>query len=495
MKGLACMLLAASSCALVPAQDDLDSLDSWIRSMHPDPFVRCGESSWVEALDRTREMWIGASSTEHVLQVNALLQVLQDSHTAVSTFDWIWNVEWKYGTLPIRWAIEGRALWVLDSGLPGLPEEVRVLELNGRAAEEVVQSALALSTMEGPSHTATARTAAHNITSWVLATGQTDSLAITWVNPETGLPTCTTFPCVPWRKARRAWSGISTRRPVVDWTFPDGTHLSPGDDRRELREDERLASTGRPRRVTTHWPGAATLKITSFSDGSWRRYHKRLNEGFAQLNTLGCPLILDLRGNPGGQSPRMEALWRHVASTPRHLPYALVAKQSDITVKANSKHYRRLKKRWVDNNRNRSSDARYIYTMATMPLGATDTLWFPKQRVKKDRFVGPLAVLMDGESASASVSFAGAIQATERGLLVGESCMGPQNGTMGNPYLRSLPISGIVVSISTAVYMAEPCRDWGSTRPVQADVLVPAMWKRNGHLNEAVERWIRQQHP
>ena len=493
------MRVCLLACAIVHgvgwAQDDLDSLDRWIRTMHPDPFIRCGEHAWIEALDNTREQWIGASRTQHVRQINALLQVLQDSHTAVSTYDWIWEVEWQHGTLPIRWAIEGRGLWVLDSGLPDLPEEVRVLSLNGLDAEEVVEAALQLSTMEGPSHTATSRTAAHNVTSWALAYAERDSLDITWVDPDTGLPVQDTFPTVPWRKARRAWAGISTRRPVVDWTFPDGSHLTSRDNRRVAREDQRLAKAGRPRRVATQWDGTATVKITSFSNGSWRRYHKRLNDGFAKLRTWNCPLILDLRGNPGGQSPRMEALWRHVAATPKHLPYALVAQQSNITAKANGKHYRRLKKRWVDKNLERSSDARYIYTMATLPIGETDTLWFPRQRVKKDRFTGPIAVLMDGESASASVSFVGAVQSTSRGLLVGESCMGPANGTMGNPYLRVLPMSGIAVSISTAVYMAEPCENWKETRPVQADLLVPAMWRRGSSLDNTIESWIQQQYP
>ncbi|MGB1385209.1 MAG: hypothetical protein ACPG6N_08180, partial [Flavobacteriales bacterium] len=246
------------TCAVGLAQDDLDSLDAWVRDMHPDPFIRCGEQAWLEALDETREAWIGASPSEHVRQVNALLQVLRDSHTAVSTSDWIWDVEWQHGTLPIRWAIEGRALWVLDSGVPHLPEEVRVLKLNGLDAEEVVDAAMDLSTMEGESWGATSRTAAHNVTSWVLGSTARDTLEMTWVDPSSGLATSGVFPTVPWRKARGAWASISTRRPVVDWTFPDGSHLTKSDNRRAAREDARLAESGRSRRITTHWKGAAT---------------------------------------------------------------------------------------------------------------------------------------------------------------------------------------------------------------------------------------------
>ena len=185
------------------AQDDLDSLDKWVREMHPDPFVRCGESAWLRQLDGTRDQWLESSPMERIRLVNLLLQTMRDSHSAVSAYDWIWEVERVYGTLPIRWAIEGRALWVLDSGLPGLPEEVRVIDLNGRAASEVVQDALDLSTMEGPSHGATARTAAHNITPWVLGTIDTSALTLTWLDPDQGLPITRTFQAQGWRQPGR----------------------------------------------------------------------------------------------------------------------------------------------------------------------------------------------------------------------------------------------------------------------------------------------------
>ena len=489
--------LLSTSLAVHPvhSQDDLDSLDSWVRSMHPDPFLRCGETAWLTSLDQTREKWMTASSMERIRLVNAQLQVLQDSHSAVSAYDWIWDVERTYGTLPIRWAIEGGALWVLDSGLPGLPEDVRVLALNGRSADGVVRDAMELSTMEGPSAGPTSRTAAHNITPWVLGTSRSSRLAVTWMDPSTLLPQTVSFEAVSWKQARRAWASISTRRPVVDWSFPDGTRLTPKDDRRYAREDQRLLDTGHARRIQTHWRGAATVKITSFSDGPWGRFHRRLAKGFERAKDLNCPVIIDLRGNPGGQSPRMESLWRHIATQPRHLPYALVAKQSTITARANGRYYKRLRKRWVDKHKDHSADAKYIYTMATLPLGETDTLFFPKKGRSPHAFRGRVAVLMDGESASASVSFAGAVQASGRGTLIGEPCMGPQNGTMGNPYMRRLPLSGIVVSLSTAVYMAEPSDNWATSRPIQPDLHIPAMWRRNGPLGQTVDDWIKTFQP
>ena len=63
---------------------------------------------------------------------------------------------------------------------------------------------------------------------------------------------------------------------------------------------------------------------------------------------------------------------------------------------------------------------------------------------------------------------------------------------MGNPYMRRLPDSGIVVSISTAVYMAQPCNNWGETTPVQPDLPVDAMWRRQGNLDNTIRDWVTE---
>ena len=124
--GLLLLAVCLGVMAWVPvlrAQDDLDSLDKWVREMHPDPFVRCGESAGFGNLMAPEKQWLEASPMERIRLSNLLLQTMQDSHSAVSAYDWIWEVERLHGTLPIRWAIEGRALWVLDSGLPDCPRK------------------------------------------------------------------------------------------------------------------------------------------------------------------------------------------------------------------------------------------------------------------------------------------------------------------------------------------------------------------------------------
>ena len=465
------------------AQADLDSLDSWVRQMHPDPFIRCGESTWNEALNATRERWLGTTYLERVLLTNKLLQTLEDSHTAVSAYDWIWDVEHAFGTLPIRWHIEGGALWTLDSGLSGLPEGVRVLTLNGLQAESVVRAAMDLAPMEGLSTTATSRVGAHNVTPYVLGITEKDTLTVTWVDPATALPKSDSWPSLRKKEARQAWKSISRRQPVVLWTYPDGSHLFKRDAKRLAKSPKAMASI----------EGATTLHIASFSRGSWRNFERRLSLGFERMREHRGPLVINLRGNPGGQSYRMELLWNHLSNATTHLPYALVAKQSAFTSRINGRHYKRLRKRWVDKHLETSAEARYIHTMATMPVGEADTLFFPKKHPMARRFKGPVALVIDGESASASVSFAGAFQDQKRGPVLGEACMGPAHGTMGNPYLRRLPHSGIFVSLSTAIYMAKPVEDWDQGTPIQPDILIPDLWRNDAALQQTIDGWIQSQ--
>ena len=464
-----CVLVWVAAACLLPAQGtaqaDLDSLDVWVRRMHPAPFLRCAPSLWESKLDALRLEWADLTHMEHVREVNALLQTLQDSHAAVSAWDWMWAVEREHGSVPIRWALEGDALWVAASAVDGLSAGTRILSLNGMDAAQCAAVARDLGNVEGHSPVGQARTGVHSLTAWVMGHTQSDSLHVAWLDRASGEVQHMAISGVPLRKANRAWRPISQRGPSVQWAFPDeGNALGLND--------------------------ASLLSISSFSQGRFGKYQRRLWKGFQRAQELGRPVVIDLRGNAGGQSARMEMLWRHVAMARRQLPFGLVAKQSPETHRDIHRHYKRLRKRWVDKHKDTSQDAKYIYDLAHLPMGELDTLEFGAQPLVDWRFRGPVCLLMDGESASATVSFAGAFQHARRGPLFGEPCLGPQQGTMGNPMLKVLPESRIVISMSTAVYMAEAQGDWANTSPVRPDVFIPQMWRNEDVLRANLQTWI-----
>ena len=53
------------------AQADLDSLDVWVRRMHPAPFMRCMPSDWESKLNALKVGWEDMTHMEHVREVNA----------------------------------------------------------------------------------------------------------------------------------------------------------------------------------------------------------------------------------------------------------------------------------------------------------------------------------------------------------------------------------------------------------------------------------------
>lgn len=452
------------------AQADVDSLDVWVRRMHPAPFMRCMPSDWESKLDALKVGWEDMTHMEHVREVNALLQNLQDSHAAVSAWDWMWGVEREHGSVPIRWAVEGHGLWVAESAIDGLPAGTRVLSLNGMEASECAAVVRDLGNVEGVSPVGQVRTGVHSLTPWIMGQTQSDTLHVQWLDRTSGAVKLVAIPGVPLRKAGKAWRPISQKGPAVQWTFPE--------------EENPLGLDG-----------ASLLAVSSFSQGRFGKYQRRLWKGFQRAKELGLPVVIDLRGNAGGQSARMEMLWRHVANGRRKLPFGLVAKQSPETRRDIHRHYKRLRKRWVDKHKDTSQDARYIYDLAHLPMGELDTLEFGVQPLVDWRFQGPVCLLMDGESASATVSFAGAFKQGRRGPVFGEPCLGAQQGTMGNPMLKMLPESGIVISMSTAVYMAEASGDWGSTSPVQPDVFIPQMWRNEDALRANLQAWIDSHTP
>ena len=51
------------------------------------------EDAWLGELDQARRAWDGAEPVEKLRITNRLLRTLEDSHSAVSTMHWIWDVE------------------------------------------------------------------------------------------------------------------------------------------------------------------------------------------------------------------------------------------------------------------------------------------------------------------------------------------------------------------------------------------------------------------
>ena len=164
------------------------------------------------------------------------------------------------------------------------------------------------------------------------------------------------------------------------------------------------------------------LKIKSFSKGTSRVFYRELMRGFRRLERNYVKwgtnaLVIDLRGNTGGYSARMSEVLKYIFDQIIKVPAVYIK-----SVKLNEAH-------------------------------SLDTLRYDGIEMGKEHlWGGPTALLINGFSSSASVSFAGVFRKLNRGPILGEACMGARSGTFADPIKYELPESGLIVTISSGIF-------------------------------------------
>lgn len=205
------------------------------------------------------------------------------------------------------------------------------------------------------------------------------------------------------------------------------------------------------------------LKIKSFGKGKSRVYFRALRRGFRKLERKSLKwgtkaLVIDLRGNTGGYSARMSEVLYYIC---------------DQTIKV---------------------PAIYIKPNNLQKGNPLDTVRFAGRKMgEKHLWEGPTSLLIDGFSASASVSFAGVFRQQKLGPIFGEACMGSRSGTFSDPVKYQLPESGLKVSISSGIFSMDDdikmgMRSVAPTRWVQCNV--KDLISGNDPSEGAIKDWI-----
>lgn len=213
----------------------------------------------------------------------------------------------------------------------------------------------------------------------------------------------------------------------------------------------------------------AYLEISSFNRGKPRKYYRNVSKGFKKLKKSGVEnLVVDLRGNLGGSINRMNHVLRHLNDTSYFVTHALVQKQS---AERKAKYKRGF--------------------YAEIEVGETDTLYTKPSLSVKQPFDGNCALLVDGRSASASVTFAAKFQELDLGPIFGTAPMGSKYGTSANPQYMVLPNSGIEICIATAQIAMDSTFKWSSFP------ITPTRWVELSEedltvdpTDRAVEDWL-----
>lgn len=220
----------------------------------------------------------------------------------------------------------------------------------------------------------------------------------------------------------------------------------------------------------------AYMRVGTFAPPQKKHFRKQVRNAFKEIHNSGVHhLVLDISGNGGGSSDNVEYLYSFIDTTGYNTPHNVIGIHSRLSddrsrLAASPVIKWLMRTFWLHNE-----DVAGYLKIADLPLGQRDTAYFYDPTVqRKYVFTGEMCLLINGMTASAGVDFTNAFRTRERGIIIGEPCMGPTSGTFGNPAAYQLEHSGLRFYIATIRYNYDgsfmPLR-----MPIMPDIYVPVL--------------------
>ena len=439
---------------------DLDTLKVWVETLHPLPFARVNKEDWDATCEKAKNgVAEGGNELSMTLAVGLMLGVLKDSHTMISLGVWAKEEMGHLGVNTLTLTSIDGDVYVKHDEQGLIAPGTKIKTINGLPIVDIFDHAKTISPQEGEAWLSRVRFAEHMILPMASAMVK-DSIRVTTIN---GLD-------YPFGKKLKISKWKENRRDRLDtglnWEFDDGV---------------------------------ARLEISSFMSGSGWRYFRELNRGFKQIekhrDDWGIKgLVVDLRGNLGGLAYRTAEVFYYLTEEEIKIPVAYIMRQSEESAELNRDRYRGMVKWIVDRWGNEENGLVEIKRMAELEIGEVDTIRYDGMKLEIGNvFDGPVVVLIDGLSSSASVSFVSELNRLDRGMVLGESCNGPITGTFSDAIERDLPESGLKVMISTGRFVMDEEYAFRS-RPIK-----PSRWVQWSEMDfvenrdpfiEAVQDWV-----
>jgi len=439
---------------------DLDTLQVWVETLHPLPFARVNKEAWEATCEKTkRDVAEGGDELAMTLAVGTMLGVLKDSHTMISLGEWTDKEMESLGLNTLTFSSIGGDIYVKHDEQSLIAPGTKITSIYGLPITEVFDNAKTISPQEGEAWLSRVRIAEHLILPMASAMMNDSNRGITINGQGYHLRKAEEMP--NWIKNRR-----DNRNTGLNWEYDHGV---------------------------------ARLEISSFMSGSGWRYFRELNRGFKMIEKHGDEwgingLVVDLRGNLGGVAYRMADVFYYLTEEEIQIPVAYIKRQSKESAELSRDRYRGMVRWIVDRWGNKENGLIEIKRMAELEIGEVDTIRYDRKKFDMGNvFDGPVVVLIDGLSSSASVSFVSEFNRLDRGMVLGEPCNGPNSGTFSDAVERTLPESGLKVMISTGRFVMDDEYAFRS-RPIK-----PTRWvqwsemdfeENNDPLIEAVQDWV-----
>lgn len=449
---------------------DLDSLSAWVLRLHPAPFAHCSPEEWTASLDKNKRLARGGGNVFTAAKAYAdLMSLLKDSHTGIALQSFANTLASSNGQIPIEVATVENKTVVVQDWSKQLARGSIVSSIGGIPSRSLLGMSLSLVSQEGDALVSSVRMADklwNDLAPFALGAVSGDSLPlILGVNDSMFAKTKVVA------KADLDSIKLTTVKQDISW-----------------------------RRLPEH-PDIVHLTIRSFHPEEVRKFKRELKHCFQTIcraekksKRAITGMVLDLRQNSGGHIAIMAELLPYLASEETRIPFGAQIKHSKVARGQLSqpwiggsvfslgydRNFMRLNKAIRDQNQNNMSFVPFVNPI------------IPKKRLN---YSGPVAMVLDGLSASASVSLAAWFVRSGRGKTIGEPPMGSISGTFGNPVRLTLPSSMLQINVATARYYTEEPIRW-QTKPLLPDFPVAMTIQdhklnRDPFLEKAVE-WLRR---
>lgn len=414
---------------------DLDSLSSWVLATHPAPFAYCSEEEWFSQLEQNKKMLKGGGNLFAVAKAFAdQTRLLKDSHTGIALQSFANQLASSNGQISIEvTTVDNQTVLAKDWN-----NEVKlgtaIDGIAGISSRSLLGMALSLVPQEGEASLSRLRMAEklwNDLVPFALGGSVGDSLTIS-----------------------HADSSIEQRIQIESKSRLDSIRL--------LHESPEVSWGYVPKH-----PEVLQLTIRSFHPKDVREFKKQLKSCFREIhraekdkNITFSGLVLDLRHNPGGQIAVMAEVLPYLTSAEERLPYGVQIRHSSLA-KSQIKSTSAIRNCLARGYRSNFKELNRVLRSSEQPMSFVPFEQPIKPR-KRFNYTGQMTLLLDGLSASASVSLAAWFVRTGRGKTFGEPPMGSISGTFGNPIKLALPSSGIKINIATARYYTQAPIRWES---------------------------------
>ncbi|MFM7644998.1 MAG: S41 family peptidase [Sphingomonadales bacterium] len=402
---------------------DLTQLHKHILETHPDPTYYGELNDLSNAFQNAKaSMSQPLSVFDFMLVINKYLSVLKDSHSGINPKQFLYSVNPNRQVLPFFVEQIDGHFFISSAHDSGFLIGAELLQIDGFKVAQLFDLGKALSLNEGDATAARDEIAseymsvAYNLRSMSLKT-----------------PRMATVTCVDLK-------GDTIQQTIpftASWKYFLSTLFEGQEDNVNFIFDEQ---------------NNGILTINSFEPLSLSHFKKQIDAFFSEVKQRNCQNVyIDLRNNLGGLLRAEEYLYSYINTNKTPIQTNYLYKRSDydrfalLTPMQQMQFVNRAKNVYPNGLISKE------YDFYKLPKGATHTIlydYIPQNNLDYI-FKGDCKLILNENSMSASVLFAGWFRHIQRGEILGATCMGGMGGTFGNPAVITLAHSQIDVMVST----------------------------------------------